>query len=78
MGGKSGSGDGQNPDWGRPSGTKQTSAVIEGQKYITGLWTFWTRLESRTLLLPVYSGFTEHWPQLVSESTSACNELSFC
>lgn len=39
MGRKCGSGDGQNPGWGRHSGAKQTSAVTEGQKYRRGRWT---------------------------------------
>lgn len=30
--------DGWNPDWGRQSGAEQTSAVMEGQKYIGECW----------------------------------------
>lgn len=48
-----------NPEWGRQSGAKQKSAVMEGWKCIGGYLTCWTMLKSRTLPLPAYLGFTK-------------------
>lgn len=36
---KCGTEDEWNPDWGRQSGAKQTSAVMQAQKYVGVCWT---------------------------------------